>query len=437
MKGHTLGRFGPDEGRLTLAPVPMSGSMSYLWIIFSISTANFFLSQLYRAANAVIAPLLIHDLSLDTGQLGLLSGSFFYGFALMQIPITLLLDRVGPRRMITGLSLIGILGAFIFSFAGDFRTGVLGRVLLGVGMSCNLIGTLKLLTSWFAPGRFATLAGVVFSMGTLGNMAATSPLVLLVNLVGWRPGFRLIAVLNLVLVAAFYLLVKDAPQKNPSISPPGEGDGRMQKTRFNLWLLLKRPDFWIISMGALMSYGVFAAFQTLWAGPFLIEVMGFTPMVCGNLILFVNAGFLIGPMLCGTLSDRIFLTRKWVVVWGHVGFAAVAAALAVLQPGTPLWILALLLLCFGLFRGTGSLMYTHIKELMPIEMAGAAMGGVNFFVMVGAAVFLHGLGLFMQCFYPYASRGPDAFSGAFILSAACVASVSVIYLFTRDTGPQG
>jgi sugar phosphate permease len=211
----------------------------------------------------------------------------------------------------------------------------------------------------------------------------------------------------------------------------------MRNTYFYLRLLLKRGDFWIISMGALMSYGVFAAFQTLWAGPFLMEVMGFTPMVSGNLILFLNAGFLIGPMLWGTLSDRLFRTRKWVVVWGHMGFAAVAAALAVLQPSTSTWLLATLLLCLGLFRGTGSLMYTQIKELMPIEMAGTAMGGVNFFVMVGAAVFLHGLGLFMQSFYPYASRGPEAFSAAFFLCAACVAGVSAIYLFSRDTRPQG
>ncbi|MEW6664280.1 MAG: MFS transporter [Thermodesulfobacteriota bacterium] len=408
--------------------------MSCLWLLFSISTANFFISQLYRAANAVIAPLLIHDLSLNTEELGLLSGSFFYGFALMQIPITLLLDRVGPRRMVTGLSLIGILGAFIFSLAENLSTGVLGRVLLGVGMSCNLIGTLKLLTSWFGPGRFATLSGVVFSMGTLGNMAATSPLVALVNLVGWRPGFRLIAIVNLALVVAFYLLVRDAPHNSPSVSPVREGGRRAQKIGFNLWLLLKREDFWVISMGALMSYGVFAAFQTLWAGPFLIEVMGFTPMASGNLILLVNIGFLIGPMLWGTLSDRLFRTRKWVVVWGHVGYAGVVAALAMLHPNTSTWVLALLLLCFGLFRGTGALMYTQIKELMPIEMAGMAMGGLNFFLMVGPAVFLHGLGLFMQSLYPYASRGPEAFSAAFILSAACVAGVSVMYLFTRDTG---
>ena len=411
--------------------------MSHLWLLFSISTANFFLSQLYRVANAVIAPLLVHDLSLDTEQLGLLSGSFFYGFALMQIPITLLLDRVGPRRMVTGLSLVGILGAFIFSFAEEFCTGVLGRVLLGVGMSCNLIGTLKLLTSWFGPGRFATLSGVVFSMGTLGNMAAASPLVLLVNQVGWRSGFRLIAVVNLALVAAFYLLVRDAPQNNPFVSRGREGDGRVHRTRFNVLLLLKRRDFWIISMGALMSYGVFAAFQALWAGPFLIEVMGFTPMVSGNLILFLNIGFLIGPMLWGTLSDRVFRTRKWVVVWGHAGYAAAAAALALLQPGTPLWILAILFLGFGLFRGTGALMYTQIKELMPIEMAGTAMGGVNFFLMIGPAVFLHGLGLFMQSLYPHASRGSEAFSAAFFLCAGCVASVSVIYLFTREPGAKG
>ncbi|MCK5417300.1 MAG: MFS transporter, partial [Desulfobacterales bacterium] len=160
------------------------------WIIFILATSHFFLSQFYRTSNAVIAPELIHDLSLDTEGLGLLSAAFFYGFALTQIPISLLLDKVGPRWMMTVLSLLGILGAVIFSMADSLGIGLVGRALLGIGMACNLMGTFKLLTDRFEPLIFATLIGVVASIGTFGNMIAATPLVMLVEQIGWRHSFQ-------------------------------------------------------------------------------------------------------------------------------------------------------------------------------------------------------------------------------------------------------
>ena len=167
--------------------------MSKAWAVFFLSSANFFLSQFYRSTNAVIAPQLIADLRLDTEDLGLLSAAFFYAFGLAQIPITVFLDRIGARAMMTGFSLLGIAGALVFSWADSLATGILGRALLGVGMACNLMGTLKLLTLWFDPLRFATLSGIVLAVGTLGNMAATSPFVLLVDWVGWRQAIQVLA----------------------------------------------------------------------------------------------------------------------------------------------------------------------------------------------------------------------------------------------------
>ena len=151
------------------------------WLVFTISCSLFFLSQFYRVSNAVIAPQLLSDLSVDTKGLGLISASFFYAFALTQIPISLLLDKVGPRLMMTTLSAIGIFGALIFSWADSLTYAVGGRVLLGIGMACNLMGTYKLLTLWFSPRSFATLAGIVVALGTAGNMVATTPLVVLVG----------------------------------------------------------------------------------------------------------------------------------------------------------------------------------------------------------------------------------------------------------------
>jgi len=407
--------------------------MSRRWAVFALASSNFFLSQFYRASNAVISSHLLEDLCLDTKGLGLLSASFFYAFALTQIPISIFLDRVGSRRTMSALSLVGILGALVFSWSNTLGVGVLGRVLLGIGMACNLMGTLKLLTLWFGPLSFATLSGIVLSIGTMGNMMATTPLVLLVGKLGWRTTFQLIAGVNLFLIVVFYIIVRDRPEgggekwSRPEVAEKSEG------AISRLLLLLKQRDYWIISSGTFVSYGVFAAFQTLWAGPYLVEVMGLSAISAGNTIFLMNMGVIVGAPAWGALSDRLLKTRKWIVVGGHVILAGIMLAMAFLTRGTGLAFLASLFFIFGIFRMTGALMYAQIKELMPLEMAGTAMTGINFFTMIGPAIFLQGLGSLMQTLYPAASRGQEAFAMALLLCSAFTACIAFLYAFTRET----
>lgn len=407
--------------------------MSRRWAIFALASSNFFLSQFYRASNAVISSQLLQDLFLDTKGLGLLSASFFYAFALTQIPISIFLDRVGARRMMSALSLLGILGALVFSWSNTLSVGVLGRVLLGIGMACNLMGTLKLLTLWFGPLSFATLSGVVFSIGTMGNMMATTPLVLLVGEFGWRATFQLIAGVNLLLIVVFYIVVRDRPEGGGEKRCGPEGAGKSEGTFTRLLLLLRQKDYWIISSGTFVSYGVFAAFQTLWAGPYLVEAMGLSAISAGNMIFVMNVGVIAGAPAWGALSDRLLKTRKWIVIAGHVILAGIMGTMAVLDRGIGWILLAFLFFSFGLFRMTGALMYAQIKELMPLDMAGTAMTGINFFTMIGPAVFLQGLGTLMQAFYPAAARGQEAFGLALFLCSASLACTCFIYAFTRDT----
>ncbi|MBW2469904.1 MAG: MFS transporter, partial [Deltaproteobacteria bacterium] len=382
--------------------------MSRRWIIFILATAHFFLSQFYRTSNAVIAPELIRDLSLNTEELGLLSASFFYGFALTQIPISVLLDKVGPRRLMTVLSLMGVVGAILFSIADSLGFGLIGRVLLGIGMACNLMGTFKLLTEWFEPLVFATLTGLVASIGTLGNMVAATPLVMLVEQFGWRLSFQLIAGINLILTLTLFMVVRDRPARSAIHSANDAPAISLRQAFSNLGFLFKNKDYWIISAATLVRYGTFAAFQALWAGPFLIEVMGYSAMRTGNLILLMNVGLIIGSPLWGALSDRVFKTRKGLVVFCLLMMALISLALTTFSAETGLFIISLVFFLFGLAASGGMLMYPHIKDLMPRDMSGAAMTGINFFNMLGPAVFLQGLGTFMQHLYPDASRGPAA-----------------------------
>jgi MFS family permease len=402
------------------------------WLIFILCSLHLFISQLYRTTNAVLAPWLVKDLYLDTEGLGLLSAGFFYAFALTQIPISLFLDKVGAKRLMIALSFVGMAGAIIFSLAQGLGMGLAGRLLLGVGMACNLMGPLKLLMEWFPPRTFATLSGLLYAIGTLGNIVAATPLVLLVEQFGWRLSFQAIIVVHLLLTLMLFWVVQDRPAER-WLNPLPFSEGLKPATLFgNLGILMHSKDYWIISAGTFVRYGTHAALQTLWAGPLLMEVLRFSPLQAGNILLMMNIGLILGGPLWGAVSDRIFETPKWVIAGGLLMLALITSILRALPPGTSTFVAGATFLAFGIASASGLHVYAHIKTLVPKDMAGAAMSGTNIFTMMGPAVFLQGLGIAMQGFYPEASRGPEAFSTALLICVVCQAAIGVLYLFTRS-----
>jgi len=402
------------------------------WLIFTLCSLQLFISQLYRTTNAVLAPWLITDLHLDTEGLGLLSAGFFYAFALTQIPISIFLDKVGAKRLMIALSFVGMAGAVMFSLAQGMGMGLTGRVLLGVGMACNLMGPLKLLTEWFPPRTFATLSGLLYAIGTLGNIVAATPLVLLAEQFGWRLSFQAIIAVHLLLTLTLFWVVQDRPAEEASkpLSPAG---GLRPVSLFgNLGILTRSKDYWIISAGTFVRYGTHAALQTLWAGPLLMEALRFSPVQAGNILMAMNIGLIVGGPVWGALSDRVFKTPKWAVAGGLLMLALVTFGLRALPPGTSSLLAGAIFFAFGLASASGMHVYAHIKTLVPKEMTGAAMSGTNFFTMMGPAVFLQGLGIAMQGLYPEASRGPQAFGAALLICVVCQAAIGVLYLFTRS-----
>ena len=402
------------------------------WLIFALCSLHLFISQLYRTTNAVLAPWLIKDLYLDTEGLGLLSAGFFYAFALTQIPISIFLDKVGAKRLMIALSFVGMAGAIMFSLAHGLGMGLAGRLLLGVGMACNLMGPLKLLMEWFPARTFATASGLLYAIGALGNIVAATPLVLLAEQFGWRLSLQAIIAVHLLLTLMLFWVVQDRPADKAVNPPPAAGGLRPASLFGNLGILMRSKDYWIISAGTFVRYGTHAALQTLWAGPLLMEAMGFSPVQAGNILLAMNIGLIVGGPMWGAVSDRIFKTPKWVVAGGLLMLALITFGLRALPPGTSALLAGAIFLAFGLASASGMHVYAHIKALVPKDMAGAAMSGTNFFTMMGPAVFLQGLGIAMQSLYPLASRSPEAFSTALLICVVCQAAIGVLYLFTRS-----
>ncbi len=405
--------------------------MARAWLIFLLGSLHLFISQLYRTTNAVLAPSLVQDLRLNTQGLGLLSAGFFYAFSLTQIPISIFLDKIGAKRLMIAFSFVGMAGAVMFSLAEGLAMGLAGRLLLGVGMACNMMGPLKLLTDWFTPRIFATLSGLLYAIGTLGNMASATPLVLMVESLGWRLSFQAIIAFHLLITLALFWVVADRPEQSDLNPGPSGARPRAGPLLGNLGTLMANKDYWIISAGTFVRYGTHAALQTLWAGPLLMEVLEFSPVQAGNILLVMNLGLILGGPLWGAVSDRL-QTPKWVIAGGLLLLAMTTLVLRELPPGTSQLAAGAVFFAFGLASASGMHVYAHIKALVPKEMAGAAMSGTNFFTMMGPAVFLQGLGIAMQGLYPEASRGPEAFGSALLICLVCQAAIGGLYIFTRS-----
>lgn len=400
------------------------------WIVFFFAGILFILSQFYRSSVAVIAPNLIQDLSLDSWELSTVSASFFYGFALMQIPVGIFLDSIGPKITMTLLTLVAVIGALVFSYGDSYYSLTLGRALLGIGMACNFMGGLKLITIWFNPKLFATLSALIVSIGTAGNIAAATPLVLMVQVMGWRHSFITMSAVTFFIIILFFLLVSDKPltQKIEKTSNP-----RIKDTMKSARMLFSQKDFWIISFSTFCRYGIYASVQALWAGPYLTKVAGFSSVTTGNILLLMSIGLIMGCPLSGHLSDNIFNSRKKIVIPGLCGMAVILWLLVFLPTEAGPVIFSILFFGFGLFSGSGQIMYAHIKEQVPHQNAGMAMTAINFFTMAGVAVFLQGMGALMKILHPGASLGVSAFKSAFIFCAVCLTIVSAIYFWTKET----
>ncbi len=403
------------------------------WTIFGTCAFLFLMSLFYRASSAIIAPNLVADLNLSPHALGLMGAAFFYSFAIVQLPLGLFLDRVGPRITMTILNFVGAAGAVIFAHAGGMAGGVIGRAMLGVGMAANFIGPLKLLTRWFDPSKFATLSGLLLSIGTVGSLAATTPLAMLVECLGWRKSFYSLAGLNAFLAIWVVIIIRDMPsdkQRHNNILQEKNGHSSIStslKKLFSSW------NYWAISLSTFFRYGSYAAIQSLWAGPFLIDYLKLSPITAGNLLFMLSFGVILGSPFSGIVSDRLLRSRKNTIIISI--FLSALATLAFSQwRGTAyLSMLGSLLFAIGFFNSFGQVMYGHIKDLMPKEMSATAMAGINFFTVMGAGVFIHLLGGIMEHMSSGITTGGEAYRTSFLFCFGALLVAVAIYMTTRDT----
>jgi MFS family permease len=401
------------------------------FFIFSVLSALYILSMFYRVSNAIIAPNLIQDLGLDAETLGILGGAFFYSFALLQIPMGPMLDRIGPRIIITSSALVGSIGALLFACGQSFTTALFGRILIGMGMASILMGSLKVFTLQFSPEKFSILMGTIVSVGTLGSILAASPLAYITSLIGWRMTFIIAGSITILLAFLVFWILGGGKRKkeNLVVSPSSEPEiGILQSIR----LVLGSLAFWQIGAVAFFRYGTFVGLQGLWLGPYLMDVKGYSPVQAGNLIILLAVGIIVGGPVAGWLSEKILNSRKGVGLWGLTFYALSLFTLTgIIKIQSPFGY-GLIFFFIGIFQSFGMLVYSHAKDLYPISISGTVMTSVNFFTMAGAAVFMPAMGKIIELFPRINHTYPaKAYHLSFLICFLGMAASVIFYAFSK------
>jgi len=403
------GRAAPGTARLRLATVLR---------VFLPFAAGYYLSYVFRTVNAVVAPNLVHDAGLAAADLGFLTSMYLAAFALLQLPLGILLDRFGPRRVEAVLLTLAAAGSLIFALSGGLVGLSLGRALIGAGVSCCMMAAFKAFAMWFAPQRLPIIYGCLLTFGALGAISATVPVEWLLGMIDWRVLFLgLAGFAGLVSVTVFGVVPDHrAPPADTSLRDQLEGLRQVFSDRF----------FWRIAPLSAISSGSSLAINGLWAGPWLRDVAGLGREAVAGHLMIISTSMGVGFFTMGLLTDRLSrvgVRPHVIAASGMSGFMLTVAVLALGGTDTALW---LLLACIGFLATSASLCYSLLSQHFARDLAGRANTALNVLVFLAAFGVQWGIGLVLNGWenpvtHAYAPAGYQvAFTGVVTLQALAV-----------------
>lgn len=401
--------------------------------VFVPFACGYFLSYLFRVVNSVIAPDLIVDLGLGPSALGLLTATYLIAFASSQLPLGVVLDRFGPRKVEAVLLLFAAAGALVFARADGIFGLAVGRALIGFGVSACLMAAFKAFTLWFPSRQWPRINGFQLAAGGLGALSATTPVHAALQVTDWRGVFLLLAAATLVAAVAVWVIVPERPTQ-PAARPRGD---QLQ----GVAAVFSSRLFWRIAPLATASQAAFMALQGLWAGPWLRDVAGMDRGAAAGTLLWVAAAMAIGYLSIGYLTER--LARSGVppmatAVWGMSAFMLVQALLIAgpVSWALPLWVF------FGFLGTTGVVPYPALTQSFPAELAGRVNTSLNLLVFVAAFAAQWGVGAVIAL-WPTAADGayhPHGYTAGFVLmfgiQAICLAWYTAAGMTRRRPGAE-
>jgi MFS family permease len=379
-----------------------------LVLVFLPFVSGYYLSYIYRTINALISGQLMTELGINAADLGLLTSAYFLTFALVQLPLGILLDRFGPRRVQSGLLLLAALGAALFATGHNLAVLLLGRGLIGVGVAAALMAGLKAIVLWFPKERVALINGWFVMLGALGALTATAPAELMLEWMGWRGLFALLAAATAVSALLIYLIVPEPPVPTTHAAKA-----------VSLKAIYADARFWRVAPLSATCIGTAWALQGLWAAPWLADVDKLSePQIVWHLFE-MGLALCGGALLFGIGADR--LRRRGVRPQTLLGAAAIVFVIAQIAliadwplPSQLLWAV------IASVGGATVLSYATLAEYYSKDVAGQANAALNILHIGAACIVQYLIGFVVEQWLSHGGHyPPGAYKAAFALNLVC------------------
>lgn len=374
--------------------------------MFGAFAFSYFFSALLRAVVATLAPVFSAELNLGAGDLGLLAGAYFLGFALMQLPLGAALDRYGSKRVLLTMMTIAVAGCVAFASGQTFAQLIVARLLIGIGVAASLMAPLTAFVRLVAPSLQLRLNSWMLMTGSLGMLASTVPVQHLLPLTGWRGLFWLIAGLILLAMAGI-----------ASTTPGGARQRALPAEQLDYRDIVRHPAFVRALPLGFFTYGGLIALQALWAGPWLTEVGGQSPDQAAQGLFFINLSMLVSFLCWGVAMPRLVrigFGAERLIRWGWPVSALVMSAAIGLGPsaGASWWAL------WCVTTSVVTLSQPAIAQAFPAARAGRALSAFNLVIFMGVFVNQWGIGLVIDALGRAGWNPLSCFRAAFGLALA-------------------
>ncbi|KAF3999782.1 MFS transporter [Glaciimonas immobilis] len=355
--------------------------------IFFIFSLGYFISYLVRGINLPLGPLLSREIGLSPAQLGLLTSFYFFAFAGCQLPLGILLDRFGPRKVLASLLAVAALGALLSASAHSFGMLLLGRFFLGVGTSACMMAGLKAIIAWFHRDQLPIMNGALYAIGGLGAMMTGIPVSWAMGVTSWRMLFVIVAAMTGMVILALIFFVPEKDEKHPKST--------LSSQLRDVAKIFRSAIFLRTAPLALISQGVFLGVQGLWAGPYLRDVSQLNPAQAANIVTVVGFAMVLGAAGFGWLARR--LEREGITIHTTAGAGMLlfmaAQLLIMLDTPLPLWLLWGL---YGISGTAGVLTFASMTKEFHGYLAGRVSTGLTFIMFIGAFIVQYGFGLLLN-----------------------------------------
>ena len=378
-------------------------------LIFLVFAFAFFISNLLRSITATLSPVLTSEFNLTAGNLGLLAGGYFLGFSCMQIPLGFLLDKHGPKKIVSSFLIIAIIGTTSFALAQNFAGLLISRVFIGIGVSACMMGPLTGYRIWFADKYQQRANSWMLMVANIGFVFSTLPVQVLLPIIGWRWIF--IGTTFLITISIFLILLF-IPSWNHKIE---KNENKLEGKLSEIW----SNNFFksLIPLG-FFNYGGVYAIQTLWAGPWMIRVAGYSPLESATGLFWINFIALIGFFVWGYFLPKISkynLNSFKLMKFGIPISYLVLLSIVILGSKVGVFLLTLYILTSIVL----SLSQPAIALSFPKNLAGKSLTSFNLIIFLGTFVTQWGIGLIIDLSQSFGKSEIASFQISFFVYLLC------------------